>query len=111
MIDYDEFGKSIRYYRQLHGYTIEQLAEKSGISWKFLSDIERGKTKLSAITIISLLNVLHISFDSCFDRDLKSKKELRDEEVLSLYLSCNFSQRNKELMLSIFKAINKRKLV
>lgn len=38
-----QLGRAIRQARQAKGLSIEALAAKAGISWRYLSQIERGK--------------------------------------------------------------------
>ena len=46
-----EAGKRIRTIRKERGYSRNQLAEKAGISSKFLYEIEQGRKKFSAETL------------------------------------------------------------
>ncbi|WEG16680.1 helix-turn-helix transcriptional regulator [Alkalihalophilus pseudofirmus] len=45
-------GRMIRLIRQEKGMTLEKLAEKSLITPKHLSSIERGKTSLSVVNLL-----------------------------------------------------------
>lgn len=50
--------------RKERGWTQEQLAERSGLSQQYLSDLENGKRNPTIVTIFELaqaLNVGHIS--------------------------------------------------
>lgn len=48
-------GQQIRTYRRSAGLTLEQLAEKIGVSYRTIADIERG------LQFTSLANLYHIS--------------------------------------------------
>lgn len=52
-----EIGLKIAYYRKLHGYTQEQLAEKVNLNPKYLSNIET----LSVVQPISLKTLFAIA--------------------------------------------------
>ena len=67
MFDYNTFSKSISYYRKKLGYSQEELAEKIGIGYKHLSNIERGLAKPSVLTVIKILNIFYfINFINSF---------------------------------------------
>lgn len=57
-------GRNLRRYRTEQGLTIEQLAEKAGISITFYSNLERGNKMLSVETLLKLSNVLCVSIDA-----------------------------------------------
>lgn len=59
---YIEIGLKIAYYRKLHGYTQEQLAEKIGLNPKYLSNIETPSNvqPISLKTLFAIADVLQI---------------------------------------------------
>lgn len=59
-------GKNIRKYRSYNAWSQEQLAEKIDISATFLSNIETGRSWISAKTIAKLCNVLKIDMYELF---------------------------------------------
>ncbi|MDE6139123.1 MAG: helix-turn-helix domain-containing protein, partial [Candidatus Gastranaerophilales bacterium] len=73
-------GKRIREYRQKHGLTQFQLAEKLGIDDKHLSRIELGKNMPQATVIAKLAEVFNIEPKHLFEFSyLKSSSEVRDD--------------------------------
>lgn len=60
---YLQIGLKIAYYRKLHGYTQEQLAEKVGLSPGYLSQVETPSfvQPVSLKTLFALADVFHIS--------------------------------------------------
>ena len=58
-----EMGKRIEDLREERGITRERLAEISGISTKFLYEVESGKKGLSATTLLKIANALSCSCD------------------------------------------------
>ncbi len=58
-----EMGKRIEELREERGITRERLAEISGISTKFLYEIERGKKGFSAETLLKITSALSCSGD------------------------------------------------
>lgn len=59
---YVEIGLKIAYYRKLYGYTQEQLAEKIGLSSKYLSNIETPSMiqPISLKTLFAIADVFQI---------------------------------------------------
>ena len=43
------------------GYTQEQLAERSGLSQQYLSDLERGKRNPTVVTVYEIAQALGVS--------------------------------------------------
>ena len=64
MIDMKVIGSNIRRERKKQLLTIEQLAERAGITDNFLGKIERGDGMPSLPTIDSIACALHVSIDS-----------------------------------------------
>ena len=54
------FGRSIRSYRKQRGMSQEDLAEKSGLSRNYVSDIERGVRNPSLLALIGIAKALRM---------------------------------------------------
>jgi transcriptional regulator with XRE-family HTH domain len=63
MIDIKKLGENIRKERKRQLLTIEQLAEKAGITDNFLGKIERGEGTPSLQTIDSIACALDVGID------------------------------------------------
>ncbi|MBD2487769.1 helix-turn-helix domain-containing protein [Aulosira sp. FACHB-615] len=61
------FGRRLRQIRRLKNLTQQQLAEATGISVEFLSNIERGINAPSFDTLEKLVEVLNVSYVDLFD--------------------------------------------
>ncbi|WP_089382402.1 helix-turn-helix domain-containing protein [Lutibacter agarilyticus] len=61
------FGKNLRKYRKLQGFTQEQLANDLGIEISQISRIERGVINTSIGNINSISKVLKIDIKDLFD--------------------------------------------
>ncbi|WP_168396640.1 helix-turn-helix domain-containing protein [Acinetobacter indicus] len=98
----DTFGFRLRFYRTNLGFTQQQLAEKSGVSRKQISDFEKGIQKNPRPqTLFKLANALGISFtDLQTDADLK----LTDAESLAQNRSVEFKL---ELPVDVIKFYKK----
>lgn len=56
-------GERIREIREDHGITQDQLAQRSGLSKGFLSDVENGKRNIGSQYLLQVANVLGASVD------------------------------------------------
>lgn len=54
-IEIGELPQALREFRKRAGLTLKQAAAKSGVSFSFISDIERGRTKPSFETLDLLM--------------------------------------------------------
>jgi transcriptional regulator with XRE-family HTH domain len=53
-------GSNIRTCRTNAGMTLEQLAEKAGMSWPYLSEVERGRENISLDKLARLAQALNV---------------------------------------------------
>jgi transcriptional regulator with XRE-family HTH domain len=63
------FGKNIKKYRTLKGWSQEYLAEKMGISTNTICEIETGKKFVRAETLITFAAVFHTEVYELFKPD------------------------------------------
>ena len=86
-------GKKIKLARSKTNYTQEALAEKTSLSPRYISQLERGIAFGSASTIVSLCKVLNISSDFLFSDLIKSDSSefihLIDNKFLENYYQLN----------------------
>ncbi|MEU9168736.1 helix-turn-helix transcriptional regulator [Streptomyces sp. NPDC048420] len=54
-------GLQIRRLREEHGYSLEQLAERSGLSFRGLIYIEHGRRNPGVLTILSITSGLNVA--------------------------------------------------
>lgn len=64
IMDYISLGQRIKKERLVRGLTQEKLAEMVGVSTNFISQIERGKSKMSVQNFAALAEALGTSADS-----------------------------------------------
>lgn len=74
-------GSNIRKIRKNYGWTQEQLAEKSGISVPFMTQIELGRKSASLEVIEKIAQSLEVSYESLF------KTEISDDKTLNIKLA------------------------
>lgn len=92
------FGSSYRRAREKRDYTREQVAERAGISARFLSAIENDLRKPSLNVLIRLVLAIGASFDEV----LAPQTESEDDTVVRIKrLIPQCSQRDQELVLAL----------
>ena len=86
-------GKKLKLARTKTKYTQEVLAEKTSLSPRYISQLERGIAFGSATTIVSLCNALNISTDFLFsgliDTSSSAFADLVDNKFLEDYSQLN----------------------
>ena len=78
-----EVGKNIKYYREHKEYSREKLAELSGVSPRFIADVESGVVGVSISTLKSICTILGVSADRILWGNNTTKPSL-DEQVSHL---------------------------
>lgn len=66
MIRESELGKRIQQFRNSKGLTLEELAQKAGLTRGYLSKIERSKKAPPVSTLINIAKALRISISEIF---------------------------------------------
>ena len=86
-------GKKIKLAKTKTNYTQETLAEKTSLSPRYISQLERGIAFGSASTIVSLCNALNISsnflFSDVIDSNFSDFDDLVDNNFLHDYSQLN----------------------
>lgn len=79
-----ELGKRIRTLRKLRGLTQEELGEKSGISYKFIGEIERGEVNPSLNSLIQIARALGIHVSEFFphEKEIFHQFPLQDIQLI-----------------------------
>lgn len=75
-LDLMQMGERIRRQRELKHMTREYLAERLGVSVKFLADVERGSKGVSLQNFYLLIQILDISADYLLSGDADSHHKL-----------------------------------
>ncbi len=67
------FGMKLRQFREQLGYTLKTLAQRTGLSPSYLTEIEKGKKYPKAEKILQLANALDLSFDDLVSLKLENQ--------------------------------------
>ncbi len=87
-IDYKIIGIRIKEIRNRIGWTQAKLAEESGVEPSYISHIERGVTKLSLPTLISICNALNASLDEIVYTNLNNSTHISFGMIEELLSDC-----------------------
>lgn len=91
-----DIGKRITYFRTAKGYSVNKLANLSGISQSYLREVELGN-KNPTIEILSFIcDTLEITLKEFFDEE--SKKELEEDPLLAKIYQLTPEQKNALLV-------------
>lgn len=102
-IDYISIGRRVRRERKKQNLTQQALAELSRQSTTNISHIERGKTKLSLPTLISIANALAVSADKLLCESVEETKYVLSDELAQLLSDC--STKEMRAIINIIQAI------
>ena len=88
-IDYQVIGSRIRKYRLERGLSQEVVSERADLTPAHYSPIERGHTKPSLPTLISIANVFDVSIDDLLCDNLSKSTHVRVKEINELLADCS----------------------
>lgn len=100
-------GDILKRIRKSLGYTQEDVAEMLDLAPKYVSDIERNKTKGSIDTLVKLCNIYHITPTYILQDYLDLKDEFKIDPNLVGYYELN--NRDKEIISELIKHMNTKK--
>lgn len=104
-LDYTAIGTRIKERRTKKKWTQEMLASEVGISNPHMSNIERGKTKVSLGTLLDIANALDATLDELLCDNLVRGKAVFDEEISRELQEC--SEEDIRIVYDVVKALVK----
>jgi len=97
-----DIGSFIRSQRELAQVSVRQLAEKSGVSNPYLSQVERGLRKPSADVLNQIAKALRVSAEVLYVRagmlEPSDKSQVQDAIVTDTVIT----ERQKQILLEIY---------
>jgi len=75
------FGKILRDFRIKNKLTQEKLAEKLGISLKYISRIENGNNGIKTLTLINYCNILGITPNTIYKSFITNENIIKNIEI------------------------------
>lgn len=91
-LDYQGIGVRIRRLRKAKGLTQQTLAELSDQEPSNVSHIERGATKLSLPTLVSIANALDVTVDELLCDSLPASRHILEREAAQLLTDCSHQE-------------------
>ena len=105
-------GDYIKEQRRFAQFTLRQLAELTGISNPYLSQIERGLRKPSAEVLQQIAKALRISAEALYVRAGILEARDGDRTVAEVLLSDpSITERQKRVLLDIYESFRKENAV
>ena len=107
---YKSIGGIIRLKRNGRGLTLEQLAEKIGRDWSYLSQIERGMAVPSIETLTRLAEALNLPMSDLF-KVHKPKESYKIDPLMNKIVNAmrDRDSKEKKAVLNIIYHIYRRK--
>lgn len=101
-----KIGKLLKKTRKSLGYTQEEVAEMLDLASRYISDIERDKTKGSVDTLVKLCNIYHITPTYVLQEYLDVTNDYKiDPNIVGFY---SLSNRDKEIVAELIRYMNKK---
>ncbi len=105
-VDFGLIGSRIKSERKAVGKTQEWLAEKIDVSVGYISQIERGITKISLETLAEICSVLGSDISYLVSGSAKSQIGYLQNEFTERF--SELSERDKFLILELMNSMNKK---
>ena len=102
-MDMNKVGKRIQEARQLKGITQSELAQKLGMTPKYISNIECGWKKPTLDTFVAIANALEVDANALLVDVLDTSDEIKCSTLGEKLLS--FSQEKRQKLLRIMELI------
>ena len=103
-IDYKLIGERIKHARKIKEITQENMAEKLGVSIGYVSQVERGVTKISLDLLGAISSILECNVSSLISASAVNSTEYLESEIVSELRKLD--QRKKKFILTIIKHAN-----
>ena len=99
-------GKTMQTIRKSLGLTQEQVAEKLYLAPRYISDIERDKTKGSIDTLVKLCNIYHVTPTFILKDYLNTTQLEYDDKLVGFN---NLDSKEKEIIIKLIEFMNSQK--
>lgn len=105
-VDYKLIGERIKKARKFNGITQDVLAERLNVSIGYVSQIERGITKISLDLLGAISGILECDIASFITESATNSSEYMESELL--HEIRKLDGRKKKYILEIIKLTNER---
>lgn len=106
-----EIGRRLRAYRQRMGFTQEELAEKAGVHYTYIGQVERGEKNLTISSLEKISHSLQISISVLFEdiEDIAGPSSSDDIALKCYWLIRNKTPESQQHLYNILLEIEKIK--
>lgn len=99
-------GKAMKNVRKSLGLTQEQVAERLYLAPRYISDIERDKTKGSIDTLVKLCNIYHVTPTFILKDYLNTTQLEYDDKLIGF---TRLTPKEKEIIIKLIEFMNGQK--
>lgn len=103
-VDYKLIGDRIKSARRARGYTQEQLAEKLDVTVGYVSQVERGITKISLDLLAKISELLECDISMLISGSVVASDNYMNTELFSYYSALD--NHNKKLLMDFIKLLS-----
>ena len=107
-IDYVSLGKRIQARRKICNFTQENLAEKISVTVGYISQIERGITKVNLDTLSKIAESLNCELSEFLTGTTKKSSSYLSEDFNKVFSKLN--PTNKKIILEISEVVLKNQI-
>ncbi len=101
-----KIGNLLKRTRKSLGYTQEDVAEMLDLASRYISDIERDKTKGSVDTLVKLCNIYHITPTYILQEYLDIHDDFKiDPDLIGFY---ELTAHDKKVVIELIQYMNKK---
>lgn len=97
-LDYGKVGKRIKKIRKQKKYSQQFMAEKTGLSTNYISEIELGKKEGRLDIYVRIANALNVSLDEFVVDTTPAKSVIFERNFNSVYQT--FGKNRREMLLN-----------
>lgn len=106
---YLSIGRKIRNARKQKNVTLEELADKAGRNWSFLSQIERGRSVPSIETLFLICDSLEIPLSDLFENHKPASYKTDSKMEKLVWLLKDASPSEKQTTTAVIKQLLRKK--
>ena len=98
-----QLGEFIKEQREQSRLTLRNLSEKAGVSFPYLSQIERGLRKPSAEMLQAIAKGLRISAETLYVQAGILEKETKSDLRTQIMSDSSITERQRQMLLEIYE--------
>ena len=103
-IDYKLVGERIKRARKSKGITQENMAERLNVSIGYVSQVERGVTKISLDLLAAISTILECDVAALISESAINSTEYLESEIVTEL--CKLDQKKKKFIYNLIKLVN-----